>query len=63
MLGRLEEFLGAHGAHCELIAHKEAVMLPACCAIDMNRLKGLIGLDEIDDPTRDRGGAARRGRG
>ena len=25
MLRRLEEFLGAHGAHYELIAHKEAV--------------------------------------
>jgi Ala-tRNA(Pro) deacylase len=79
MLRRLEEFLGAHGANYELIAHKEAVtaqegaaathvsgwswakvvivkeregyamaVLPACCGIDMNRLKGLIGLGEIE---------------
>lgn len=79
MLRRLDEFLGAHAAKYERIAHQEAftaqeeaaaahisgwswakvvivkeregfamAVLPACCAIDMDRLKGLIGLGEIE---------------
>jgi len=78
MLRRLEEFLGAHLAKYERIAHNEAftaqeeaaaahisgwswakvvivkeaegfamAVLPACCAVDMNRLKGLIGRGEV----------------
>jgi Ala-tRNA(Pro) deacylase len=79
MLKRLEEFLQAHAARYELMAHSEAftaseeaaaahvsgwswakvvivkeregfavAVLPACCTIDMDRLKGLIGLGEIE---------------
>ena len=40
MLRRLEEFLGAHGAHYELIAHKEAVTAQegaawTCASVDI----------------------------